>query len=117
MEVTPGEIYDPCAQLIPADEFQSTKSYQPINFAQKYGLFAEQWQPKVVAELNDYQFKLARIEGAVTVKPGEMFVVNEGVEHKPYAATEVKMMLIEPRGVENTGSARGERTAQNDFRI
>jgi hypothetical protein len=39
------------------------KSYQPINFAQKYGLFAEQWQPKVVAELNDYQFKLVRIEG------------------------------------------------------
>ena len=39
------------------------KSYQPINFAQKYGLFTEQWQPKVVAELNDYQFKIVRIEG------------------------------------------------------
>jgi mannose-6-phosphate isomerase-like protein (cupin superfamily) len=121
------------------------KSYQPINFAQKYKLFAEQWQPKVVAELNDYQFKLVRIEGdfvwhehpdtdeafivlegelridfrdgAVTVTPGEMFVVKRGVEHKPYAAGEVKMMLIEPRGVTNTGSSPGERTAQNDVWI
>lgn len=121
------------------------KSYQPINFAQKYGLFAEQWQPKVVAELNDYQFKLVRIEGdfvwhdhpdtdeafivlegelridfrdgAVTVKPGEMYVVPKGVEHKPFAATEVKMMLIEPRGVTNTGSSPGERTARNDIWI
>ena len=118
------------------------KSYQPINFAQKYGLFTEQWQPKVVAELNDYQFKIVRIEGdfvwhqhpdtdeafivlegtlridfrdgAVTVKPGEMYVVKKGVEHKPYAAREVKMMLIEPRGVTNTGDAGGERTAAND---
>lgn len=121
------------------------RPYQPINFAQKYGLFAEQWQPKVVAELNDYQFKLVRIEGdfvwhdhpdtdeafivlegelridfrdgAVTVKPGEMYVVPKGVEHKPYAAAEVKMMLIEPRGVTNTGSAPSERTAQNDVWI
>lgn len=121
------------------------KSYQPINLTQKYGLFTEQWQPKVVAELNDYQFKIVRIEGdfvwhdhpdtdeafivlegelridfrdgAVTVKPGEMFVVKKGVEHKPFAASEVKMMLIEPRGVTNTGSAPGERTAQNDVWI
>jgi len=121
------------------------RPYRPINFAQKFGLFAEQWQPKVVAELNDYQFKLVRIEGdfvwhdhpdtdeafivlegelridfrdgAVTVKPGEMYVVPKGVEHKPYAAAEVKMMLIEPRGVTNTGSAPSERTAQNDVWI
>lgn len=122
-----------------------TKPYQPINFAQKYELFDEQWQPKVVAELNDYQFKLVRIEGdfvwhqhsdtdeafivlevelridfrdgSVTVRPGEMFVVKQGVEHKPYAAAEVKMMLIEPRGEPNTGSAPGERTAANDVWI
>ena len=117
-------------------------TYQAINFAKKFGLFSEHWQPKVVAEMNDYQFKLVRIEGdfvwhdhrdtdetfivlegelridfrdgAVTVKPGEMFVVPKGVEHKPYAASEVKMMLIEPRGVLNTGDKGGERTAQND---
>ena len=120
-------------------------TYQAINFAKKFGLFSEQWQPKVVAEMNDYQFKIVRIEGdfvwhdhketdetfivlegelridfrdgAVTVKPGEMFVVPKGVEHKPYAAREVKMMLIEPRGVLNTGDQGGERTAENDVWI
>ena len=119
-----------------------TRSYQPINLAEKFGLIAEQWSPRVVAELNDYQFKLARIEGdfiwhdhpetdeaflvvegelridfrdgAVLLRPGEMFVVPKGVEHKPFAAKEVKLLLIEPRGVLNTGHAGGERTAQND---
>ena len=119
--------------------------YQAINFAQKFGLFDEQWQPKVVAEMNDYQFKIVKIEGdfvwhdhketdetfivlegelridfrdgAVTVKAGEMFVVPRGIEHKPYAASEVKMMLIEPRGVLNTGGAGGARTAENDVWI
>ena len=120
-------------------------AYEAINFAQKFGLFDEQWQPKVVAEMNDYQFKIVKIEGdfvwhdhketdetfivlegelridfrdgAVTVKAGEMFVVPRGVEHKPYAASEVKMMLIEPRGVLNTGDQGGARTAQNDVWI
>lgn len=120
--------------------------YTPVSFAQKFGLFTEQWQPKVVAEMNDYQFKVVRIagdfvwhqhadtdetfivldgtlridfrDGAVTLKAGEMFVVPKGKEHKPYAETEVKMLLIEPRGVANTGDeAAGERTAQNDVWI
>ena len=42
-------------------------------------------------------------DGAVTISSGEMYVVPKGVEHKPYAAREVKMLLIEPRGVPNTG--------------
>lgn len=119
--------------------------YSPINFAQKYSLFQEQWTPKVVAEMNDYQFKLARIEGdfvwhahadtdetfivlegelridfrdgAVTIGPGEMYVVKKGVEHKPSAAQEVKLLLIEPRGVINTGEETNERTAVNDVWI
>ena len=37
--------------------------YQPINFQQKFGLFSEQWQPKVVAEMNDYQFKVVQLQG------------------------------------------------------
>ena len=121
---------------------QTPRAYAAINFAQKFGRFAEQWQPKVVAELNDYQFKLVRIEGdfvwhdhpetdeafivldgelridfrdgAVTLRPGEMFVVPKGVEHKPFAAREVRMLLIEPRGVRNTGQEGGDRTAAND---
>jgi mannose-6-phosphate isomerase-like protein (cupin superfamily) len=117
-------------------------SYQAINFGEKFGLFAEQWSPKVVAEMNDYQFKLSRLEGefiwhdhehtdetfividgelridfrdgSVHIGPGEMFVVPKGVEHKPYAEKEVKLLIIEPRGVRNTGEVGGERTVAND---
>lgn len=120
-------------------------SYQAISFTDKFDLFNEQWQPKVVAEMNDYQFKLARLEGdfvwhshadtdetfvvlegqlridfrdgAVTVNAGEMFVVPKGVEHKPCAEHEVKLMLIEPKGVVNTGDQASERQAQNDVWI
>jgi mannose-6-phosphate isomerase-like protein (cupin superfamily) len=119
--------------------------YQAINFGRKFGLFDEQWQPKVIAEMNDYQFKIARLEGdfiwhdhkdtdetfiviegmlridfrdgAVELSAGEMFVVPKGVEHKPYAEGEVKLLLIEPRGVLNTGHEGGDRTAQNDVWI
>jgi len=120
-------------------------SYQPINLKQKLGLFREQWQPKVIAEMNDYQFKVVRLQGdfvwhdhketdeaflvldgrlridfrdgAVQLGPGEMLVVPRGVEHKPYAENEVQLMLMEPRGVRNTGEAGGERTAANDVWI
>ena len=119
--------------------------YKAVNFREKFGLFSDQWQPRVVAEMNDYQFKLAKLEGdfiwhdhkdtdetfiviegrlridfrdgAVEIGAGEMFVVPKGVEHKPYAAREVKLLLIEPRGVLNTGDAGGERTAENDVWI
>jgi mannose-6-phosphate isomerase-like protein (cupin superfamily) len=56
-------------------------------------------------------------DGAVHLSPGEMFVVPKGVEHKPYAEREVKMLLIEPRGVPNTGDQGGERTAASDVWI
>jgi mannose-6-phosphate isomerase-like protein (cupin superfamily) len=120
-------------------------SYQAINFQQKLSLFSEQWAPKVVAEMNDYQFKIVKLkgdfiwhnhentdeaflvidgelridfrDGAVQLGAGEMFVVPKGVEHKPYAENEVKLLLIEPRGVLNTGHEGGERTAQNDVWI
>jgi mannose-6-phosphate isomerase-like protein (cupin superfamily) len=52
-----------------------------------------------------------------TLGPGEMFVVPKGTEHKPFAAKEVKMLLIEPRGTLNTGHEGGERTAENDVWI
>lgn len=115
---------------------------QALNFADKLGLIDEFWQPRVIAEMNDYQFKLVRIQGdflwhdhpdtdetfivlegrlridfrdgEVSLGAGEMFVVPAGVEHKPYAENEVRMLLIEPRGVVNTGAAGGELTADND---
>jgi mannose-6-phosphate isomerase-like protein (cupin superfamily) len=119
--------------------------YKAINLAEKFDMFTDRWQPKVVAEMNDYQFKLSKVEGefvwhdhkdtdetfvviegnlridfrdgSVQLGPGEMFVVPRGVEHKPVAESEVKLMIIEPRGVLNTGHAGGERTAQNDVWI
>jgi len=116
-----------------------------INFKQKFALFQEQWKPKVIAEMNNYQFKLVKLQGdfiwhdhaetdetfiviegelridfrdgAAHVGAGEMVVVPKGVEHKPYAEKEVKLLLIEPRGVLNTGGAQSERTAENDVWI
>ena len=118
---------------------------QPINFAAKLKLFDDHWQPRVVAEMNDYQFKVVKIlgdfvwhshqdtdetfivldgnlridfrDGHVTVGAGEMYIVPKGVEHKPFAQEEVKMLLIEPRGVLNTGDQGSARTAQNDVWI
>jgi mannose-6-phosphate isomerase-like protein (cupin superfamily) len=120
-------------------------AYQAINLQQKLGLFTEHWQPKVVAEMNDYQFKVVKLEGdfiwhdhpdtdetfivldgalridfrdgCVNLEAGEMFVVPKGVPHKPFAEREVKLLLIEPRGVLNTGEEGGERTARNDVWI
>ena len=120
-------------------------SYHPVNFGEKFSLFNAQWQPKVIAEMNDYQFKLVKLQGdfiwhthqdtdetfiviegdlridfrdgAVHVASGEMFVVPQSVEHKPFAEKEVKLLLIEPRGVLNTGNEGGDRTADNDVWI
>jgi len=46
-----------------------------------------------------------------------MFVVPKGVEHKPFAANECKIMLIEPAGTVNTGDAGGDLTADDDVWI
>ena len=117
----------------------------PINLAQKLSLFAEHWSPKVVAELNDYQFKLVKFQGdfvwhqhddtdeafivikgemqigfrdqEVTVKEGEVFVVKKEIEHITRAKVECHAMIIEPRGVVNTGEAGGELTATKDVWI
>ena len=120
-------------------------NHQPINFAEKFGLFADYWSPRVVAELNDYQIKLVKIQGdfvwhrhentdevfvvlkgkmqiefrdgIVALKEGEMFVVSKGVEHKPMARDECHIMLIEPQGVINTGDGDETLTAENDVWI
>jgi mannose-6-phosphate isomerase-like protein (cupin superfamily) len=120
-------------------------TYEAVSFRQKFGKFSDRFRPKVIAQMNDYQFKLARVEGefiwhshpetdeafvvidgqltiefrdgAVTLQAGEMFVVPRGKEHKPVAASECKIMLIEPVGTANTGDAGGDRTAPNDVWI
>lgn len=118
-------------------------NYESINLLDKLSKVAELWSPHVVAELNDYQFKVARIQGEftwhshpdtdeafivldgsiviklrdgeVTLKTGELYVVPRGVEHKPVAESEAQILLIEPRGVVNTGDAKSSAlTAQTD---
>ncbi len=110
-------------------------SYSAINFADKFNKFNERWSPKVIAEMNDYQFKLAKVQGEFTwhthpdtdgvldiefrdgkvrLEAGEMFVVPKGVEHKPVAEHECQIMLIEPKGTVNTGETSSALTAQND---
>jgi len=114
-----------------------------INLREKLAKIGEQWSPRVVAEMNDYQLKLVKLQGEfvwhqhgdtdevflvlagemqiglrdrdVTLRAGELFVVPRGVEHITRAKDECHLMLIEPRGVRNTGDAGGERTAPNDI--
>jgi mannose-6-phosphate isomerase-like protein (cupin superfamily) len=116
-----------------------------INLLDKIQRIDGYWEPRVVAEMNDYQFKVVKIQGdfiwhqhadtdetfivldgelridfrdgSLMLRPGEMAVVPKGVEHKPYAASEVRLLLIEPRGVVNTGDAPNDRTAPNDVWI
>ena len=116
-----------------------------INLLDKIRRIDGHWQPHVVAQMNDYQFKVVKIEGdfvwhahaetdetflvlegelridfrdaSIVLKAGELAVVPKGVEHKPYAAHEVKILLVEPRGVLNTGDSESDRTAPNDIWI
>ena len=116
-----------------------------INLKEKLSKFSDHWSPRIVAEMNDYQFKLVKIKGdfvwhnhgdtdevfivlegemkiefkdkTVELKEGEMFVIPKGVEHKPYSEKECKIMLVEPKGVINTGDAGSDLTSPNDVWI
>jgi len=113
-------------------------NYQPINFSDKFAKFSEQWSPKIIAQMNDYHFKIAKIEGEfiwhdhletdevfivlkgqleiqlrdgnVVLNEGEMFIVPKGVEHKPVAEQDCHILLVEPAGTLNTGEVVNERT-------
>ncbi len=113
-----------------------------INLKAKFDKFTDQWSPKVIEEMNNYQFKLVKIENDFTwhkhdhtdeaffviegkmsiefeeeiieLNEGEMLVVPKGKKHKPFADKEAKIMLIEPKDVVNTGDVENEFTAQND---
>lgn len=117
-------------------------SYSALDLREKLTKISEYWSPRVVAEMNDYQLKLVKFkgefvwhqhadtdevfivvegqmriefrDGAVELTAGQMFVVPKGKEHKPSAVDECQLMLIEPRGVVNTGDAGGALTAKND---
>ena len=120
-------------------------SNSKINLKDKLSKFTDHWSPKVIAQMNNYQFKLVKIkgeftwhshedtdevfiviEGSMSMKmkdetinlfEGEMYVVPKGVEHKPYAENECKVMIVEPEGIVNTGDAGGDLTVENDVWI
>jgi mannose-6-phosphate isomerase-like protein (cupin superfamily) len=104
-----------------------------INLAQKLATFSEHWQPRTVGRFNGHDLMVVKVkgefvwhthaatddfflvlqgrltiqmrEGDVTLGPGEMFVVPQGVEHCPRADEEAHLLLIEPTGTPNTGNA------------
>jgi mannose-6-phosphate isomerase-like protein (cupin superfamily) len=118
------------------------KEYQPINFEEKFGKISGHWSPRIIAQMNDYHFKLAKVQGEfiwhdhpetdevfivlkgqldilfrdgkVTLNEGEMFVVPKGVEHKPVAESECHILLIEPAGTVNTGNVVDKKTITNN---
>jgi mannose-6-phosphate isomerase-like protein (cupin superfamily) len=113
---------------------------EAIDFADKLDSFSDRWSPKIIAQMNDYHIKLAKIQGEfvwhshretdelfivlagtlviqlrdgdVELESGQMFVVPRGVEHNPRADGECHVMLIEPAGTLNTGDVVGERPAE-----
>lgn len=115
---------------------------ESINFKDKLSKFDDHWAPRVIAEMNDYQFKVVKIQGEfvwhdhkdtdevfivisgkmeiefrdgkVEIGPGEMYVVEKGAEHKPFAKDECEILIVEPRGVVNTGESGSELQAEND---
>lgn len=113
---------------------------ETINIIQKFSLFSEPWNPKIIAELNGQHVKLARLKGEFTwhkhehedelflvisgtlsmelrdktleIQPNELIVIPRGVEHKPVAQGEVLVLLFEPAGTLNTGDQSNELTQQ-----
>ncbi|MEV6582387.1 cupin domain-containing protein [Streptomyces sp. NPDC051582] len=118
----------------------ATQPTHAVNIARKLSAFDEQWAPRRIARINDYEVKAAKLQGEfvwhahedtdelflvvsgtlrirlrdaeVTVGPGELYVVPRGVEHCPVADEEVSILLFEPAGTVNTGDAGGERTRE-----
>ena len=115
---------------------------KPINIKAKFDLFKDHWSPKVIAEMNNYQFKLVKVKGEFiwhnhkdtdevfiviegrmsidledktrVLNSGEMIVIKKGEKHKPYSKDECKVLIIEPKEVINTGDEGGMLTAAND---
>ena len=111
-----------------------------VNLNDKFQLFEDQWSPKIVGELNGQYVKLAKLEGEfpwhrhededelflvvagrivihlrdreVPLEAGEFFIVPRGVEHRPVAEREARVLLFEPISTLNTGDAASERTVE-----
>jgi mannose-6-phosphate isomerase-like protein (cupin superfamily) len=128
-----------------AVEGPETMNDQPIRFEEKLQKISELWSPRIIAQMNDYHFKVAKVQGefvwhehpetdevfivlkgqleiqlreaSVLLDEGDMYVVPKGVEHKPVARDECHILLVEPAGTINTGNVVDEKTAPNDIWI
>ena len=115
---------------------------KPINIYSKFNKFDDYWSPKVISEMNNYQFKLVKIKGEfikhnhsdtdevfivlkgsmkiefdseiIEINEGEIIVVPKGVDYKPTSEKERQIMLVEPKGISNTGNVKVDLTAPND---
>ena len=116
--------------------------YKSISLEKKLAKFSDHWSPKIIAQMNDYHFKLVKFQGdfiwhnhddtdevfivldgemfiefrdgRVELKQRELFVVPKGAEHKPYAKKECQIMLVEPAGTANTGDTGGDLTGEDN---
>lgn len=116
---------------------------EKIDLGEKFGLFSDQWSPKIIAEVNDLEVRLAKLQGEfvwhahededemflvvrgdltirfrdgeVTLGEGQMAVVPRGVEHLPVAQNEVQVMVMTPKSTVNTGDMGGERTRAGEW--
>lgn len=114
---------------------------EKINLAEKFSLFSDHWNPRVIGELNGQHIKLVKFKGPFTwhhheqedemfyvvkgsfvmelrdktieLKEGDMLIVPKGVEHRPNAAEEVWVMLFEPAGTLNTGNLENNFTKKH----
>ena len=113
-----------------------------VNIKNKFSLFAEQWSPKIIGEMNDSYVKIARLQGKfvwhhhehedemfliiqgsltirlrerdLVVNEGEFVIIPRGVEHMPVAEEEVYLMMLEPKTTVNTGNVESDRTVEAD---
>jgi mannose-6-phosphate isomerase-like protein (cupin superfamily) len=113
------------------------------NLAAKLASFEGQWQPRIVAKLNDYNVLLVKVEGEfvwhkhdetddlflvvkghltiqlrdrdIELDEGDLYVVPRGVEHCPRAEQEAWLLVIEPEQTPNTGNAGGPRTREPEW--
>ena len=117
---------------MPAPGAPRTAAGKPVDLAEKLATFAEHWQPRTVAEFNGHDVMVVKAQGefvwhkhdetddfflvlrgeltielrdgSVTLRPGQLYIVPKGVEHRPVAKEEVHLLLIEPSGTPNTGN-------------